>query len=132
MISNICKGVVGKYCLNNVLTDCPLGTICLEDNMNEPVDCPNGYYCEKPDTPPKICPPGYFCPLNCNDALQENYCPINNQAYICPPGSYCPGTGNYRITICPTGYYCPNSGMSAPTKCDTKYSCNFQGLKIQV
>ena len=64
-----CKTVIGKYCVNNVLTDCPIGTMCLRDNMTEPDDCISGYYCEKPDMSPKICPIGNYCPLHCQDIM---------------------------------------------------------------
>jgi len=84
---------IGTY--NNMLaqsscTDCPVGLMCDQMNMTDPVPCKSGHYCPEA-TPPQPCPETTF---NNDTGL--------GAASECPPcavGQYCQGTGN----IIPTG-----------------------------
>ncbi len=94
--------VHGSPC--NSAQSCPTGTI-------NPIICPPGFYCPKPDeTIP--CPPGYYCPEGSvffTECPRDHYC----ESPVCDPAYY-EHAGADRPIICPLGYReIPNIGENS-------------------
>jgi hypothetical protein len=106
---------------------CPIGYMCPNKGMCEPVACPLGTWVscagkERCDD----CPIGRYCPNVTTSLLCPAgfYCPVKTfQPIPCPAGSYC-YIGSKVAKECPVGFFCP-AGSSTIQLCPSATSAGM-------
>ena len=119
----------GNYCQNGIKFKCPIGYICPNDTLSNPIpcnfnnqkktcfkkglispiNCPIGSFCENPYDFPIATPPGYYSKNN--SKVEE----ISK----CDHGEWCSIQTNYNPNqnrLCPKGAYC-NTTSIVPSRC---------------
>jgi hypothetical protein len=83
-------------------------------DAEEPVICPQGYYCPALNSSPIVCPEGTF---SLRYGLKEEA-----ECEDCSPGKYCTGTAQTAVTgDCTQGYFCTRKATTAtPTNPSTE------------